>query len=195
VHQISVLYDGRASATPSQSEYAVARRRFHAGIAAKARPDNPVSARACLAGTILIPNTPFGVSKTFLRKPIRVQPELNYRLWCDDLVASVQHLLKPPRQVRAEDIQMVCAVHYGVSKADLLSPVRRADIIVPRHVAIYLCRAMTSLSLPAIGRKFSGRDHTTILHAERKIGMMISADLVFAAEIETIKDAVAARVA
>jgi hypothetical protein len=70
---------------------------------------------------------------------------------------------------RVEDIQdAVCAV-YRVETKEMLSKRRSAHLVRPRHVAMYLAKEMTGLSLPGIGRKFAFRDHTTVLHAVRKI--------------------------
>jgi hypothetical protein len=70
---------------------------------------------------------------------------------------------------RIEDIQdAVCAV-YRVETKEMLSKRRSAHLVRPRHVAMYLAKEMTGLSLPGIGRKFAFRDHTTVLHAVRKI--------------------------
>jgi chromosomal replication initiator protein len=74
-----------------------------------------------------------------------------------------------PKRVRIEDIQRVVARHYNVSKTELLSNRRTRTIVKPRQVAMFLAKMMTLRSLPEIGRRFGGRDHTTVLHAVRKI--------------------------
>ena len=80
---------------------------------------------------------------------------------------------KPYLVPRAEppiyDIITACADFYGVSPLDVLSHRRTADVIRPRHVAMFLAKEMTSNSLPTIGRRFNDRDHTTVLSAFRKI--------------------------
>jgi chromosomal replication initiator protein len=58
---------------------------------------------------------------------------------------------------------------YGVSLVDIRGDKRPQSIVLPRHVAMYLCRELTDLSLPKIGQAFGGRDHTTVMHANRKI--------------------------
>jgi chromosomal replication initiator protein len=65
---------------------------------------------------------------------------------------------------------------YSISKSDLLSNKRTQNISYPRQVAMYLCRELTDLSLPRIGREFNGRDHTTVLHAYNKISNLMSKD-------------------
>ena len=73
------------------------------------------------------------------------------------------------RQISIDDIQRVVAEHYRVTVSDLLSKRRSRTVVWPRHVAIYLTKELTNYSLPEIGKSFGGRDHTTVLHAYRKI--------------------------
>ena len=94
---------------------------------------------------------------------------------------------REPRRVRIEDIQRVVSRHYNVSKADLLSARRTRTIVRPRQIAMYLAKVLTPRSLPEIGRRFGGRDHTTVLHAVRKIEGMIEGDKALADEIELLK--------
>lgn len=91
------------------------------------------------------------------------------------------------RRVRIEDIQKVVARHYNVSKNDLLSNRRTRVIVRPRQIAMYLSKFLTPRSLPEIGRRFGGRDHTTVLHAVRKIEGMLKEDTKLAHEIELLK--------
>lgn len=92
-----------------------------------------------------------------------------------------------PRRVRIEDIQRIVARHYNVSKTELLSNRRTRTIVKPRQVAMYLAKVLTPRSLPEIGRRFGGRDHTTVLHAVRKIEGMSGDDRQLAQEIELLK--------
>jgi len=94
---------------------------------------------------------------------------------------------REPRRVRIEDIQRVVARHFNVSKADLLSSRRTRTIVRPRQIAMYLAKMLTPRSLPEIGRRFGGRDHTTVLHAVRKIEELIEGDKSLADEIELLK--------
>jgi len=91
------------------------------------------------------------------------------------------------RTVRIEDIQRVVARHYNVSRNDLLSSRRTRIIVRPRQVAMYLSKLLTPRSLPEIGRRFGGRDHTTVLHAVRKIEGLLAEDTQLAHEIELLK--------
>lgn len=94
---------------------------------------------------------------------------------------------REPRRIRIEDIQKVVATHYNVSKQDLLSARRTRAIVRPRQIAMYLAKTMTPRSFPEIGKRFGGRDHTTVLHAVRKVEELAAADEVLAQEIELLK--------
>ena len=104
----------------------------------------------------------------------------------DDILG---HLVRTgePRRVRIEDIQRIVARHYNVSKTELLSNRRTRTIVKPRQVAMYLSKVLTPRSLPEIGRRFGGRDHTTVLHAVRKIEELSGNDNTLAQEIELLK--------
>jgi chromosomal replication initiator protein len=92
-----------------------------------------------------------------------------------------------PKRVRIEDIQRVVARHYNVSKTELLSNRRTRTIVKPRQIAMYLAKVMTPRSLPEIGRRFGGRDHTTVLHAVRKIEDLSGSDNTLAQELELLR--------
>src|SRR6202158_3028657 len=102
---------------------------------------------------------------------------------------EVRDLIRPqaPKRVKIEDIQRVVARQYNVSRADLLSSRRTANVVRPRQVAMYLAKTLTLRSLPEIGRRFGGRDHTTVLHAVRKIENLVGNDSTLAEEIESLK--------
>jgi chromosomal replication initiator protein len=92
-----------------------------------------------------------------------------------------------PKPVRIEDIQKIVARHYNVSRTELLSNRRTRTIVKPRQVAMYLAKTLTPRSLPEIGRRFGGRDHTTVLHAIRKIEQEFGTDQTLAQQIELLK--------
>jgi chromosomal replication initiator protein len=92
-----------------------------------------------------------------------------------------------PKRVKIEDIQKLVASHYSVSRADILSSRRTAVVVKPRQVAMFLAKTLTMRSLPEIGRRFGGRDHTTVLHAVRKIEALASSDGSLREEIELLK--------
>ena len=92
-----------------------------------------------------------------------------------------------PKRVKIEDIQKLVATHFNVSRADILSSRRTANVVRPRQIAMFLSKALTLRSLPEIGRRFGGRDHTTVLHAVRKIDGLAANDATLSEEIELLK--------
>lgn len=102
---------------------------------------------------------------------------------------EVRDLVRPmePKRVKIEDIQRVVARQYNVSRSDLLSSRRTANVVRPRQVAMYLAKTLTLRSLPEIGRRFGGRDHTTVLHAVRKIEALVAKDISLSDEVELLK--------
>ena len=103
--------------------------------------------------------------------------------------AAIRDLVRArePRKVKIEDIQKLVATHYNVSRADILSSRRSAGVVKPRQVAMYLSKILTLRSLPEIGRRFGGRDHTTVLHAVRKIEAAVGADNGLREDVELLK--------
>lgn len=91
------------------------------------------------------------------------------------------------KRVRIEDIQRIVARHYNVSRQELVSNRRTRVIVKPRQIAMYLSKTLTPRSFPEIGRRFGGRDHTTVLHAVRKIEELISGDTKLSHEVELLK--------
>jgi chromosomal replication initiator protein len=94
---------------------------------------------------------------------------------------------REPKRVKIEDIQKLVASRYNVSRSDILSERRTAAVVKPRQIAMYLSKVLTLRSLPEIGRRFGGRDHTTVLHAVRKIEKQIGEDSVLGDEVELLK--------
>jgi chromosomal replication initiator protein len=102
---------------------------------------------------------------------------------------ALRDLIRSPdlKRVKIEDIQRIVAKHYNVTRADMLSARRTANVVKPRQVAMYLAKQLTLRSLPEIGRRFGGRDHTTVLHAVRKIDTLLPSDTLLAGEVELLK--------
>jgi chromosomal replication initiator protein len=92
-----------------------------------------------------------------------------------------------PRRIKIDEILKVISRHYGVSKSDLLSERRHRSVVWPRQIGMYLAKQLTSRSLPEIGRRFGGRDHTTVLHAIRKIESHLAGNPRLKDELEEIK--------
>lgn len=104
----------------------------------------------------------------------------------DDILS---HLVRTDerKKVRIEDIQRVVSQHYEVARNELLSNRRTRKIVRPRQIAMYLAKQLTPRSLPEIGRRFGGRDHTTVLHAVRKVEAMKGEDPKLGKEIELLR--------
>lgn len=107
----------------------------------------------------------------------------------EDLDRILDHLTKTAeaKRVKIEEIQRIVARQFNVSRNDLLSNRRTRNIVRPRQIAMYLAKTMTPRSLPEIGRRFGGRDHTTVLHAVRKIESLTAEDQKLAREVELLK--------
>jgi len=113
---------------------------------------------------------------------------LNSREISIDMAQEVlQDLLRAnDRHVTIDDIQKRVCEHYNIKMADLLSPRRARAVARPRQVAMYLAKQLTTRSLPEIGRKFGGRDHTTIMHGVRKIEELRGGDPSLNEDIEIL---------
>lgn len=92
-----------------------------------------------------------------------------------------------PRRIRIEDILKVVSRHFGVSRSDILSPRRHRSVVWPRQIGMYLAKQLTARSLPEIGRRFGDRDHTTVLHAIRKIDGALTDNPRLRDEIDDLK--------
>ncbi|NIA68115.1 chromosomal replication initiator protein DnaA [Pelagibius litoralis] len=91
------------------------------------------------------------------------------------------------RRVTIEEIQKRVSAHFNVRVADMHSARRARAVARPRQVAMYLSKQLTSRSLPEIGRKFGGRDHTTVMHAVRKVEELKATDSGFAEDVELLR--------
>ncbi len=91
------------------------------------------------------------------------------------------------RKVTIEEIQKRVAEHYNIRLSEMYSARRARAVARPRQVAMYLSKQLTARSLPEIGRKFGGRDHTTVMHAVRKVDELRSLDSNFAEDIELLR--------
>jgi chromosomal replication initiator protein len=91
------------------------------------------------------------------------------------------------RRVTIEEIQKQVASHFNVRISDMHSARRARSVARPRQVAMYLAKQLTSRSLPEIGRKFGGRDHTTVMHAVRKVEELREHDTAFNEDVELLR--------
>jgi chromosomal replication initiator protein len=91
------------------------------------------------------------------------------------------------RRVTIDEIQRKVAEHYNMRVADMHSDRRARTVARPRQVAMFLAKQLTQRSLPEIGRKFGGRDHTTVIHAVKKVEELMAVDPSFAEDIELLR--------
>ena len=96
------------------------------------------------------------------------------------------HLSVNERKVTVDQIQKAVSEHYGLKQADLISERRARAVARPRQVAMWLAKQITTRSLPDIGRRFGGRDHTTVLHGVRRIEALKAEDPVIARDVDVL---------
>lgn len=92
--------------------------------------------------------------------------------------------------VTIDKIKRAVARDCNLTAIDMVSERRTAQVVRARQIAMYLAKTLTPRSLPEIGRRFGGKDHTTVLHAVRKMAALIETDRYFAVEIETLKNSI-----
>lgn len=80
--------------------------------------------------------------------------------------------IEPPART-SDLVKRKVAAFYGISKWDIESARRTLNVVKPRHIAMAIVKRMTTMSLPEIGRRFGGRDHTTVLHAVKKLERLV----------------------
>jgi chromosomal replication initiator protein len=93
------------------------------------------------------------------------------------------------RKITVEEIQRKVSDHYNIRLSDLIGPKRVRTFARPRQVAMYLAKHMTTRSLPDIGRRFGGRDHTTVMHGVRRIEELKARDSQLAEDLELLRRA------
>jgi chromosomal replication initiator protein len=91
------------------------------------------------------------------------------------------------RRITIEEIQKKVAEHFSIRITDMSSARRARNVARPRQVAMYLAKQLTQRSLPDIGRRFGGRDHTTVMHAVSRVGELMSRDAGFAEDVELLR--------
>ncbi|MCF8479455.1 MAG: chromosomal replication initiator protein DnaA [Rhodospirillum sp.] len=91
------------------------------------------------------------------------------------------------KRVTVDEIQKKVAEHFKIRLADMHSARRSRSVARPRQVAMYLSKQLTSRSLPEIGKNFGGRDHTTVMHAVRKVEELITGDPAFAEDVDLLR--------
>ena len=91
------------------------------------------------------------------------------------------------RKVSIEEIQRTVAEHFRMRMSDMIGPKRHRTIARPRQMAMYLAKTLTSRSLPEIGRRFGGRDHTTVMHAVKRVEELRQKDTQIAEDLELLR--------
>lgn len=119
-------------------------------------------------------------------EPILVAEPLEPDPQVDEANSAVRGYLIASGKFPILEIQRACARYYGITVRDIKSSMRNAIIVKPRQIAIYLTKALTVRSLPEIGKQFGGKDHTTILHAVRKIERLCNEDAVLREEVDAL---------
>ena len=174
--------------TPSQARFMQEAKERRQRLAAKAKPDRPLeclsaSARAAAFEPPVIklisPTLPETPQEWAARQRQRYQP------WF-----AIEEEIDPPAVVRPTIglVQRKCCVHFDISLTAMCSPSRMGNVVRARQVAMFLVKELTLKSLPEIGRKFGDRDHTTVLHAVRKITRLESEDNDLAEELVTLRE-------
>jgi hypothetical protein len=172
--------------TPTQRKAVERRANFLASIAAKAAELADRKTRLALQAVSVA-----AVEAPLTRKPVMkivvsdLMPEANEK-WT--IVSPTPQQPHPARPLHpsVRDIQLAVCEHFDVKLIDIMSTRRTANIVRPRQVAMYLAKTMTLRSLPDIGRRFGGRDHTTALHAIRKIEGLVELDGDIARDVALI---------
>ena len=125
---------------------------------------------------------------TVPRKPVETAPALPPI--SDEHIKEAHEILRRKGFLsQVEVVQRVVLAKYPhVTMADLKSNRRSMKVVLPRQIGMYLCKELTNKSYPDIGRRFGGRDHTTVLHAVKKIARMVRENEVFAQFIDSMRE-------
>lgn len=183
--QESVLYFQPRTLTPSALMFAAARRERLARME-RAALQQVVKAIEC---TTADRTEPPPVEKPQQESPDDDWADRQKKLWFG-VVADLGPVT--PRAIHISDIQKAAANFYNSTVTDMCGPRRTAQVVRARQIAMYLAKTLTLRSLPDVGRRFGNRDHTTVLHAVRKIEGLLPRDPNLVAEIEFLKSEVSA---
>jgi hypothetical protein len=189
---MSVLHNPRAGQTPSQIDARKQKRSFEVAILKRAADLAQRIGAASASEAITEP----AVSAVIIpisqdqatALPVEIVPvECNAVFVSADAALDLGAAVDPAPVISIDRVQRAIAREYGVTRMDLISPRRTKDIVLPRQIAMYLARQMTPRSLPEIARRFGNRDHTTAIHAVRKIAAMVEADPAVADRVSYLK--------
>ena len=150
--------------TPTQAKGHERHRSFHAAIARKA---------AELASAAVSPS---------VEHPAPLPPIPN------PTVAAAAEVAFPSWVHEVTKIQQAVCKDFGITRHDMRSQRRTKNLVIPRQIAMLLCKKLTERSLPDIARRFGGRDHTTALHSIRKAEQLLSTDPDMRARVSAIAE-------
>ena len=108
----------------------------------------------------------------------------NSKILLSDLISARE------KTISIDSIQKKVSSYYNLSLSDMTSSRRSINIARPRQIAMFLCKGLTSYSYPEIGKAFGGKDHTTVLHAVKKIQSMLESDQKLKTHISDLKEAI-----
>lgn len=191
--QNSPIYNHRAELTPSQRDAARQRAARLRRIGSRARPEAPVALRR--------EADPIPVEDP-AELPEVVDRDLLFSLWVerqrqkhaeDAARFAVRATLSEGKRPAVELIQKIVAKHFGFEWRIMFTAARTANVVRPRQIAMYLAKTMAEKSLPDIGRRFGGRDHTTVLHAVRRVAALVEQDQAIAADVANLKTMIEAK--
>jgi len=202
VHKQIILVSDRSPREMSHLEERL-RSRFNWGLVADIQPPNLetrlaiLASKAELAGVSLDREVSYLLASRITNNVRELEGALTrltaYARLTDRSIDMdmARHVLRDQlqeeiRTVSVDDIQKGVANYYNISIKEMLSKKRTRTVAFPRQIAMYACKELTSLSLPEIGEKFGGKDHTTILYAHRKIDKMRNEDRDFDDEIKRL---------
>lgn len=155
--------------TPTQRQALQQHRSFRASIRARAVPEATVT----IQRSLIAPKP----------KAVILQAPVLPIIWPVIPEAIPEPAWLVPRAITIADIQDVVCATYRITKLALLGIRRDRPVLIPRHIAMYLARTLTPSSLPAIGRRFGNRDHSTVHNAVHKMSRLMKADENLAHEV------------
>ena len=132
-------------------------------------------------------------SKTNIRELIGVLNRViafsrvnNRNLTITECKNILKDVFNQTKVITVDKIQNIVSNYYNISLSEMLSQRRSRPLARPRQIAMYLAKKMTTRSLPEIGRRFGNRDHTTVIHAVRKVEELRSKDLSFDEDVQLL---------
>lgn len=168
-------------ATPTQLEIARKKREREERFALAA--ERLAQSKVVVVAPPVVPVDPGAAVVRWVERQKQLAPMPMKETW----FSIVDEIVTEPARPRIEQIQRETIAFFGIPMTELMSERRTADVVRPRQVAMYLSKNLTIRSLPEIGRRFGGRDHTTVLHSVRKIERLLLTDEDVKDAVETIK--------